>query len=452
MTIVSNQDAAQPAAPSTHVHEDVDLRADPFVALRVAFGMLLGEDDFRVLIGQPRGKQMLHTAWLHGRGVVWGLGVTHDPEKQQVVVAPGLAVDGNGRELHLDVPYCASVQQWADEWRATAAADLADGATEEVQAWVVASWTGCLGRPVPALADPCDINRKHTEDSRILEMTSITIRPDRPGWPVPFHRVRALLALEELRADGDQDVRDAIATVEAAQPHVRAGALVREFRRLAARDVTERAPKSEQGDTEPGLFPVREEDAGVVLARLTARVSRQGDCVTAGDVEVDDDVRTALLPTLTIQELTCGRAPSLFGAQSMEDAGGPRLVPGSVTWSRGNSRVTFDVTQPIAEGSQEYGVEVTSLSARGRGWAPSHIDRTYLQQDGTRVVVELDESPAYPTARVVIRGTGMTPLYGQEPRVPFAGVDGGPPGSEFDGHDAVDVQELFRAEREEDEA
>ena len=52
---------------------------DPFQALRVAYGMLLGEDDFRVLLGNPRGKQMLHAAWLHGSGVVWGMPVTHDP-------------------------------------------------------------------------------------------------------------------------------------------------------------------------------------------------------------------------------------------------------------------------------------------------------------------------------------------------------------------------------------
>lgn len=453
MSIGYSQSTALPGTSDAggHVHEDVDLPVNPYVALRVAFGMLLGEDDFRVLIGHPRGKQMLHSAWLHGQGLVWGLGVTHDEQRRQFVVAPGMAVDGHGRELHLDVPCCRSVQEWADEWRAQVPGDVEDGATTEVEAWVVAEFAGCLDRPVPALADPCDVNRKHTDYSRIIETTSIAIRPARPDWPEPYHRVRALLALDEL-ADGDDDVLDAMARVEAAEVADRARVLVSEFRRLAARDATERAPRLEAGALPPGQFPVPGEEAGVVLARLVVEVTRHGDCVTVGDVQVDPDVRTALLPTLTIQELTCGRAPNLFGAQSLPDAGGPRLVPGTVLWSRGSSRVTFTVTRPIALGSQENGIEVTSLSSRGRGWSPSHIDRVYLQDEGRRVVVELDESPAYPTTRLVIRGTGPTPLYGRDPRVPFAGAEGGPPGTAIDGHDAVDVQELYRAEQEEVEA
>src|SRR3954454_19531456 len=75
-----------------------DLPVNPFVALRVAYGMLLGEDDFRTMMGNPRGKQMLHAAWLHGSGVVWGYGVTVNGLKE-LKVAAGLAVDGLGREL-----------------------------------------------------------------------------------------------------------------------------------------------------------------------------------------------------------------------------------------------------------------------------------------------------------------------------------------------------------------
>ena len=55
-----------------------DLPVNPFEALRARQGMLLGEDDFRTLMGNPRGKQMLHAAWLHGTGVVWGYQVRKD--------------------------------------------------------------------------------------------------------------------------------------------------------------------------------------------------------------------------------------------------------------------------------------------------------------------------------------------------------------------------------------
>ena len=49
---------------------DADLPVNPFLALRARFGMLLGEDDFLTLMGNGRGKLMLHNAWLHGSGVV----------------------------------------------------------------------------------------------------------------------------------------------------------------------------------------------------------------------------------------------------------------------------------------------------------------------------------------------------------------------------------------------
>ena len=52
-----------------------DLPVNLYEALRVSYGMLLGADDFRAMIGNPRGKQMLHSAWLHGSGVVWGFDV-----------------------------------------------------------------------------------------------------------------------------------------------------------------------------------------------------------------------------------------------------------------------------------------------------------------------------------------------------------------------------------------
>lgn len=70
-----------------------ELPVNPFLALRVAFGMLLGEDDFRVLMGNPRGKLMLHNAWLHGPGVVRGLGVARDGDELRVL--PGWPSTGS---------------------------------------------------------------------------------------------------------------------------------------------------------------------------------------------------------------------------------------------------------------------------------------------------------------------------------------------------------------------
>jgi hypothetical protein len=45
---------------------------------------------------------MLHSAWLHRSGVVWGFEVGVDGTRT-LTVTPGLAVDGIGRELIQDV-------------------------------------------------------------------------------------------------------------------------------------------------------------------------------------------------------------------------------------------------------------------------------------------------------------------------------------------------------------
>jgi hypothetical protein len=437
---------------SVSSRHDIDLPVNPFLALRVTFGMLLGEDDFRVLMGNPRGKQMLHSAWLHGRGVVWGMGVGQ--EGDQLVVSPGLAVDGHGRELRLDVRWCQPLREWAEQWQRTYPPTKEDAGKPKrtVTAWVLAEFAGCLDKPVPALADPCDVTRKHDDYSQVVESVRIVIRPERPYRPHPYRRVRMLFGLEPVTGDhAGTQVQDAVEKVIATEPADRTFELLRQFRVLAARDATEWQPRKEEGEHPPGLFPVTEQEASVVLASLSVDITEQDGCVGFGRVNWDPDVRSVLLPTATIQELSAGLAPGVLGAETREDAGGPRLKAGTVHWSRGNSRVSFCVTAPIAEGSQESGIEVSSLSQRGRGWAPNHIDRVTLHDDGERVVVDLDNPPAYRWGRLLIRGTGPTPLFGLDPLVPFAGVEKGPPGTVDDGHDAVHTTDLSPSDESRDE-
>jgi hypothetical protein len=155
---------------------------------------------------------------------------------------------------------------------------------------------------------------------------------------------------------------------------------------------------------------------------------------------VDPWVRPVLLPTQLIGELTCGLAPGLLG-EGM-DAGGPRLIRDSVRWLDDNSQIVFSVTEALAPGSQENGVEVSSLDDDGRGWSRKKVKDIHLSADRRSVHVFLDGPPRFATARIVVRGTGRTSLFGEDPRVPFAGVVGGPPGSADDGHDAVITERL----------
>ncbi|MFD0270382.1 hypothetical protein ACFVGY_28050 [Streptomyces sp. NPDC127106] len=423
-----------------------ELPANPFLALRVAFGMLLGEDDFRVLMGNPRGKLMLHNAWLHGPGVIWGLGVARDGD--ELAVLPGLALDGLGRELDLEARWCLSLTQWARDWAEQHPTEpTPEPVARTAEAWIVAEFASCPDRPVPALADPCDVTRRHDDFSRTVETAAVTVRSRPPEPWRPYHRVRVLLGLDEA-GEGDAAGREALreaAEVARVPAHLRAPALLAAFRRLAAADATEQAPRCEEGDACPPRAPVTEEHAAVVLARLTVAFTEYDGCVRVEEVRVDPSVRTAVLPTTTLQELACGLAPGLVGAVPEADAGGPRLIRDSLAWSREHTVLTFDVTAPLAPGCAEPGgVEITSLSDTGRGWATDDVAGIGISAHGRRVRVDLDQRPAYETVRIRIRGTGPTPLYGDAPRAPFAGPAGGPPGTLDEGHDAVVTVHLPR--------
>jgi hypothetical protein len=421
--------------------EGAELSFNPFDALRVTYGMLLGEDDFRVLAGNPRGKMMLHSSWLHGRGVVWGMAATHAGD--EIRVLPGLAVDGWGRELRLTSRWCVSAEKWAQRW-ADDQEKIVDCDSRAVCAWVVAEFDACLNRPVPALADPCDVTRKHDDFSRVFETARIVIVEDPPASVSSYHRVRVLLGLDEVGENdpvGEQAL-EALADVMDVPWDERARTLLWWFRRLAACDEMDLGPVREEGDDCPPLLPVPEQDAGVLLARLEFEITVRNGCATIEKARVDPHVRATLLPTATIAELTCGLAPGVIGHGSTPDAGGPRLIRESVRWTSDNSRVSFRVTKPIAKGSEEGAVEVSSLADDGRGWSKDDVERVSVSGDGRNIRVYLDQQPKYETVRLIIRGTGRRTLFGADPRVPFAGVEGGPPGTPDDGHDAVVTMRL----------
>jgi hypothetical protein len=94
------------------------------------------------------------------------------------------------------------------------------------------------------------------------------------------------------------------------------------------------------------------------------------------------------------------------------------------------------VTARLLSGSlADHPVVVTSLSERG--WVREEIVRIEHDPDALTLSVTLAEQPASDLVRVIVRGTGPTPVFGVHPRVPLAGLAGGPAGGEDDGHDAV---------------
>jgi hypothetical protein len=432
-----------------------DLPVTPFQALRVSYGMLLGEDDFRVLMGNPRGKQMLHSSWLHGSGVVWGYQVCTEAAVGGPLllrVSPGFGLDGLGREVELQASSCLNLQDWLRSFDNPPDQDGCGSRT--VHACLVAEFDCCLSNPVPALADPCDVNRSHDYESRVTETARIELRPGPCcARRRRYHRVRVLLGLDEVWDsddcddcnDSDSDSDRAGAQALAARERVanapvadRPRVLVRELRRLAAWDGAELGPAVEPGTSDPTLFPVLEQDAPVVLACLELDLRDADGCTTISDVRIELACRNTLLPSATIQELVCGLAPGLIDDRddpADTDAGGPRVFADGVSWSEDELTVTIPVSAPLVPGSLRHAVAVTSLSPRG--WVEEDLAGVGYDPQLPAIVVSMVDRPTNALLRLRVKGSGAMPVYGAEPLVPLAGVWGGPPGSADDGHDVL---------------
>lgn len=440
----------------------------PWHALRPTTGMLLGVDDFEVLGGNPRAKQQLHNAWLHGPGVVWGFGLRQHGV-WELAVEPGLAIDGWGRELHLDAPACISFKELVEGHH-----DPTCRGRREVEVCLVAHFDACLDAPVPALADPCDVTRQSTEYSRVVSRVRLEVTLGCPEPPSPaFHRVRVLLGLDTVRDARDEAGREALCRrneVLAAPAQARARKLLWHVRCLAALDAADRGPAG--GDCDAGFFPVTEADAGVLLGCIRLTIKDESGCPHIVNACVDTCLRPTLLPTSVIHELLCGLAPGLIGSCEPERGVGPQVVPDSIEWSKGNREISFAVTDDLLKATLTMdSVVVTSLSDRGwivedlrrrpryhsvssravagegqdqpatEGDRPvtegDHLTTGRGQPAAGRVTVQLADRPAHPLIRVTVRGTGPTPLYGADPRVPLAGVVGDDPGHTGQGRDAV---------------
>jgi hypothetical protein len=357
----------------------------------------------------------------------------------QLRVGPGLAVDGLGRELALHAPKCLDVDRWVAEQRRKGTSVDADDPCADPPvsaACLVASFDLCPTRPVPALADPCDMQRTSTEPSRLVEQVRLELVPGECPSPSPdllYHRVRVLLGLDEVDSPDlpGHEAAAELAEVLQEPPAERAGSLLAAFRRLLAKDVTDLRPLEWPDEQH---FPVSEERAIVPLARISLGRGSKDDHPARVHWEADITARRGLVATSTIQELTCGLAPGLLGGRAGQDAGGPRVVRDSVSWEDDGSTLVFRVTTPLMPGSLSRNpVAVSSLGSGG--WDREDIDE--LSYDGDRLVrVRLYQPPSHHMVRLIVRGTGPTPVTGTT-GIPLAGLDDGEAGTKDEGHDAV---------------
>ena len=153
---MANPDSAHGTCEDHGLSELLPL--SPYSALSYHFGMLLGVDDFETEQAYHRAKHRLHNAWLHREGVVWGFGVEIDQDQGEIKVAPGLALDAAGHELHLDAAVCLDVEKWLEKNKDDPDLELetTDNEKKIKHAHVVIRFKACLTRQVPAFLEPCN--------------------------------------------------------------------------------------------------------------------------------------------------------------------------------------------------------------------------------------------------------------------------------------------------------
>jgi hypothetical protein len=438
------------------------LPVDPYRALCVHFGMLLGVDDFETLDAYHRGKAWLHSAWLHREGVVWGFDVQLEPEHGRLRVGPGLAVDPFGRELHLTEDRCLDLARWCEEHQGELA-ELEEGAdgTRRLLAHVVVGFDSCLERQVPALLEPCEGAGGITAYSRVFETVELLLRlgpTPKPGGQdgprtLPYHRLRLLFGLDAPipeEQDGgatsirksDQEVLDLKEKVLRLPPAQQTAAWLDALRRCAALDVIDLRPRSEEDEASIPLMP-EPSRTHIELAEV-AVVMQPPDgpngiwkLVDDKTNEIDSTVRPSHVATSTIQELLCG-VPALLACRT--DKCGPQVSRQVKVETQGDgngsTRITLTTDRPLEPKSvTKEAFRVSTFAAAG--WEEAQIQDAVLDADQKTMLVQIAGALADGTRlRIIACGTGPRPILGVD-YLPLAGAQSGLPGTEHNGRDFV---------------
>jgi hypothetical protein len=416
---------------------------NPFLGLNYHFGMLLGVDDLETEQGFHHGKMRLHNAWLHRAGVVWGLGVGAELATRELQVQPGLALDGAGHEVHVDLVQCVDVGQWFDEHKDDPDFDpqpLEDEGGDSgfsFTATVELSYRACLTRPVPAISQPCigaDLGAgSDTAYSRVYETFALQLvggpSPDRD---LPYRRLRLLFGLDvapdpnNLLTAVDQSVADELATIAALPASDQEAAFLSTFRTFAALDGIDLQPATD-ADGNLLLFPF-DETHPIVLATAAITLTGTTGAWTLASCEIDTSVRPAHVATATIQELTIGGDSDEVAASS-----GTRVS--ACQLAADGSSVTLTFTAALDAPSVQD--EAFSVSLYSGGWSDSKLKSSL--DTPTQVTLALKSSVTLgdtDVLRVIALGTGPHPLL-DTTLSPLTGNVSGPASPADEGHDSV---------------
>ncbi|HEY7205723.1 MAG TPA: hypothetical protein VIA61_15555 [Methylomirabilota bacterium] len=129
--------------------------------VRYFAGQLLGAEDFEAEQRYVIDRFRRLNRWLHGWGVVGGLGVSIDGG--EIVVTPGLALDCMGHEIEVERPTCVALP--------------AGGQAR----YLILSFVERPADPQPALFEPPGADEVAVEYRRIEEGAALALAPADPA-------------------------------------------------------------------------------------------------------------------------------------------------------------------------------------------------------------------------------------------------------------------------------
>jgi len=158
-----------PSATKINAFSAVDEIIDPSKHVNYLLGMVLGVKDFTQEFTYLANRD----AWLArdtlGYGTLCGLGVSFDDKKNELTVAPGVALSPSGKFIQVDVPQCAQLDKWFAEKEVQDALKKVEGGSATL--YLKLCYRSCLTDPVQIAGEPCRTDTG--DDSSLLKPSRI---------------------------------------------------------------------------------------------------------------------------------------------------------------------------------------------------------------------------------------------------------------------------------------
>ena len=175
--------------------------AKPLERVNYTAGMMLSLEAINAEQRYHRQRVNRLQYWFHGAGTLLGLAVKQvapvtapagDDQSLRLVVSPGIAIDGLGRELLCHEPYCVNLRDWLEAQKASDSAFLQHALNADksaIQLSVTIRYQAASSGLQPVLARTINGGIDPVQPSRAKDALLLEILPGAlPSAKVPFPR------------------------------------------------------------------------------------------------------------------------------------------------------------------------------------------------------------------------------------------------------------------------